>query len=156
RGALEEIPFGVATTREGTILYANEALARIFGAAHGTLENKRIAQLFSKETYGRIAERLDEARVFDGRVATRGFDGRSIDVEVHIGRYGSEARGMGGFLVVRDVSVELGSLGRLVDHLGGALSRIRVGARAVLPSARQGAAFDGAVEMVSPSIVKLT
>ena len=30
RGAIEEIPIGVATMREGAIVYANEALAHIF------------------------------------------------------------------------------------------------------------------------------
>ena len=50
RGALEEIPFGVATTRGDSILYANEALARIFGVPQGVLENKQVAQLFTEST----------------------------------------------------------------------------------------------------------
>jgi PAS domain S-box-containing protein len=142
RGALEEIPFGVATTRGGTILYANEALCRIFGLPQGGLEKKHISQLFTPEAFGEIAERLAESRSFDGRVATRTFDGRAIDAEVHIEWYTSEAQGVGGFMVVRDVSTELGALGRLVDHLGGALFRVRVP--------------DAVVEMVSPAILRLT
>ena len=142
RGALEEIPFGVATTRGGTILYANEALARIYGVPQGSLDNRQIAQLFPDEVFARILERLAESRVYDGRVAARGFDGRPIDAELHIESYSSEAQGVGGFMVLRDVSVELGSLGRLVDQLGGALFRVRVA--------------DTAIEMVSPSISKLT
>ncbi len=142
RGALEEIPFGVATTRGDSILYANEALARIFGVAQGVLENKQVAQLFDEATYAGISQRLDEARVYDGRVRTVGFDGRPIDAEVHIEWYSSEAKGVGGFLVLRDVSLELGALGRLVDQLGAALFRIRVA--------------DGAVELVSPAITRLT
>jgi PAS domain S-box-containing protein len=142
RGALEELPFGVATTREGVILYANEALARIYGARGGELEGKHVSQLFPDDVYSRIAQRLDEVRVFDGRVHTLGIDGRSLDAEVHVEWYSSEAQGVGGFLVVRDVSLELGALGRLVDQLGAALFRIRVA--------------DGAIELVSPGISKLT
>jgi PAS domain S-box-containing protein len=142
RGALEEIPFGVATTRGGTILYANEALCRIFGLPQGGLENKHLSQLFTPQAFGEIAERLAESRSFDGRVATRSFDGRAIDAEVHIEWYSSEAQGVGGFLVVRDVSTELGALGRMVDQLGGALFRVRVP--------------DAVVEMVSPAILRLT
>jgi PAS domain S-box-containing protein len=142
RGALEEIPFGVATTRAGVILYANEALARIYGVPQGSLENRQIAQLFPDDVFAGILERLTEARVFDGRVSARAFDGRPIDAEVHVESYSSEAQGVGGFLVVRDVSLELGALGRLVDQLGGALFRVRVA--------------DTAVEMVSPAISKLT
>src|SRR5262249_23848294 len=70
------------------------------------------------------------------------FDGRSIDVEVHIEQYTSEVQSVGGFFVVRDVSLELGALGRLVDHIGGALFRVRVA--------------DGAIELLSPAIGKLT
>jgi PAS domain S-box-containing protein len=44
--------------------------------------------------------------------------------------------------VLRDVSLELGALGRLVDQLGASLFRVRVA--------------DGAVELVSPAIVRLT
>ena len=55
--------------------------------------------------------RLEEARVFDERVHTLGLDGRAIDAEVHLEWYSSEAQGVGGFLVVRDVTHELGALG---------------------------------------------
>jgi PAS domain S-box-containing protein len=141
RGALEEIPFGVATTRGGTVLYANEALTRMYGVAPGTLEQKHVSQLFDPETFRRISRDLNETRIFDGRVHTRVFD-REIDAEVHVEWYSSEALGVGGFLVMRDVSIELGALGRLVDQLGGAMFRIRVA--------------DGALEYVSPAIAKLT
>ena len=72
----------------------------------------------------------------------RTFDGRPIDAELHVEQYTSEVQGVGGFLVLRDVSLELGALGRLVDQLGGALFRVRVA--------------DTAVEAVSPSVSKLT
>ncbi len=141
RGALEEIPFGVATTRGGVILYANDGLARIYGTPQGGLEGKHVSQLFP-EAYPRMEPRLEEARVFDGRVHTVGFDGRPIDAEVHVEWYSSEAQGVGGFLVVRDVTHELGALGRLVDQLGAALFRIRV--------------EDGALDLASPGIARLT
>jgi PAS domain S-box-containing protein len=141
RGALEEIPFGVATTRGGTILYANEALTRIFGLPHGALDGKDVASLFDAEAFHRISVCLQEARVFDGRVRAKAADGRQIDVELHIEWYTSGAAGTGGFVVVRDVSAELGALGRLVDQLGGAIFRVRVDT--------------GALELVSPTIVKL-
>jgi PAS domain S-box-containing protein len=141
RGAIEEIPVGVATMREGAIVYANDALTRIFGAPAGGLERRQLSQLFPDETYARIAEQLGGTRAFDGRVRARGFDGRLIDAEVHIEQYSSEAQGMGGFLVVRDISFEASALGRLVDQLGAALFRIRVA--------------DGVLEHVSPAIAKV-
>lgn len=142
RGALEEIPFGVATTRSGEILYANAALERIYGAPPGGFERKHVTVLFDQETFLRISHLLDEKRVFDGRIRATGVDGRVVDAEVHAEWYSSEALGIGGFLVFRDVSLELGALGRLVDQLGGALFRLRTA--------------DGALEFVSPSVVKLT
>ncbi len=142
RGALEEIPFGVATTRSGEILYANAALERIYGAPSGGFEHKHVAVLFDQETFLRISSLLDEKRVFDGRIKAYGIDGRLVDAEVHAEWYSSEALGIGGFLVFRDVSLELGALGRLVDQLGGALFRLRTA--------------DGSLEYVSPSVAKLT
>jgi PAS domain S-box-containing protein len=142
RGALEEIPFGVATTRSGEILYANAALERIYGASPGGLEHKHVAVLFDQETFLRVSHLLDEKRVFDGRIKATGIDGRPVDAEVHAEWYSSEALGIGGFLVFRDVSLELGALGRLVDQLGGALFRLRTA--------------DASLEYVSPSVAKLT
>ncbi len=142
RGALEEIPFGVATTRSGEILYANAALERIYGASPGGFEHKHVAVLFEQDTFLRVSHQLDEKRVFDGRIKARGVDGRAVDAEVHAEWYSSESLGIGGFLVFRDVSLELGALGRLVDQLGGALFRLRTA--------------DGSLEYASPSIVKLT
>ena len=142
RGALEEIPFGVATTRSGQILYANAALERIYGANPGGLEHKHVALLFDPETFLRVSHLLDEKRVFDGRIKATGLDGRIVDAEVHAEWYSSEALGIGGFLVFRDVSLELGALGRLVDQLGGALFRVRTS--------------DASLEYVSPSVAKLT
>jgi PAS domain S-box-containing protein len=142
RGALEEIPFGVATTRSGEILYANAALERIYGAPPGGLEHNHVAVLFDPETFLRVSHQLDEKRVFDGRIKATGVDGRPVDAEVHAEWYSSEALGIGGFLVFRDVSLELGALGRLVDQLGGALFRLRTA--------------DGSLEYVSPSVAKLT
>ena len=142
RGSLEEIPFGVATTRSGEILYANAALERIYGAPPGGLERKHVAVLFDPETFLHISHQLDEARVFDGRIKAQGLDGGAVDAEVHAEWYSSEELGIGGFLVFRDVSLELGALGRLVDQLGGVLFRIRVAS--------------AAIEFVSPSVHKLT
>lgn len=142
RGALEEIPLGVATTRGGQILYANGAFERIYGAPPGGLEQKHVSILFDRAMFERLSKTLDERRVFDGRIRTRGLDGRQIDAEVHVEWYSSEALGIGGFIVVRDISLELSALGRLVDHLGGALFRIRLD--------------DGALEYVSASVQKLT
>lgn len=142
RGALEEISLGVATTRSGEILYANAALERLYGAARGGLEQKHVRVLFDPGTFLRISEQLDEHRVFDGRVHTRGLDGREIDAEVHAEWYSSEALGIGGFLVFRDVTLELGALSRIVDQLGGVLFRIRVD--------------DGTLEFVSPAVARLT
>ncbi len=142
RGALEEIPFGVATTRSGEILYANAALERIYGAPSGGFEHKHVALLFDPDTFLRVSHMLDEKRVFDGRIKATGVDGRLVDAEVHAEWYSSEALGIGGFLVFRDVSLELGALGRLVDQLGGALFRLRTA--------------DASLEYVSPSVSKLT
>lgn len=142
RGALEEIPLGVATTRSGQILYANGALERMFGASAGGLEQKHVSLLFDQETFLRISNQLDELRVFDGRVRTLSFDGRAIDAEIHVEWYMSEALGIGGFIVFRDVSLELGALGRLIDQLGGVLFRIRV--------------EGGVLEYISPAIGQLT
>jgi PAS domain S-box-containing protein len=142
RGALEEIPFGVATTREGRIRYANEALARMLGAQQGKLEQKELAQLFDPETFARVSASLDAQRSFDGRVRARCPGGREIDVELHVEQYSSEAQGSGGFVIMRDITLERGALARIVDQLGGALFRLRVG--------------DGRFEWVSPAIAKLT
>ena len=141
RGAVEEVPIGVATMREGAIVYANEALAYIFGVPAGGLEGAQLSQLFPDEAWAPIAEQLGETRAFVGRVRARGLDGRPIDAEVRIEQYSSEAQGNGGFLVVRDISFEVSALGRLVDQLGAALFRIRVA--------------DCAIEHVSPAIAKL-
>jgi PAS domain S-box-containing protein len=142
RGSLEEIPFGVATTRGGEILYANTALERIYGAPPGGLEHKHVAVLFDQETFLQVSNVLDETRVFDGRIRALGLDGGVVDVEVHAEWYSSEALGIGGFLVFRDIGLELGALGRLVDQLGGVLFRIRTS--------------NGAIEHLSPSVHKLT
>ena len=142
RGALEEIPFGVAITRSGEILYANAALERLYGASPGGLEHKHVASLFDPETFLRVSHLLDEKRIFDGRIKSTGLDGRVVDAEVHAEWYSSETLGIGGFLVFRDVSLELGALGRLVDQLGGALFRLRTS--------------DVSLEYVSPSVAKLT
>lgn len=141
RGALEEISFGVATTRSGEILYANAALERLYGASRGGLEQKHVRALFDPETFLRVSEQLDEQRVFDGRIHTKGLDGRPVDAEVHAEWYSSEALGIGGFLVFRDVSMELGALGRLVDMAGGVMFRIRTD--------------DSSIEFVSPSVARL-
>ena len=142
RGSLEEIPFGVATTRGGEILYANAALERIYGAPPGGLEHKHVAVLFDRDTFLHLSHVLDETRVFDGRISAQGLDGCAVNVEVHAEWYSSEALGIGGFLVFRDVSFELGALGRLVDQIGGVLFRVRT--------------TDGSIEFVSPSVYKLT
>jgi PAS domain S-box-containing protein len=142
RGALEEVPFGVATTRGAKVLYANEALTRMFAAPPGMLETKQVWDLFAPDVFVDISKALEERRVFDGRVRARAFDGRDFDVEVHLQWYASEAQGMGGFVIVRDVSLELSALSRMVEQLGGALFRVRVG--------------DGALESVSPAIARLT
>jgi PAS domain S-box-containing protein len=152
RGALEEIPFGVATTRGETILYANDALTRIFGMPQGALENRSVASLFDSATYLRISRRLEDDRVFDGRVRTQTIDGRPLDGELHVEWYSGGGGSAGGFLVLRDVSTELSSLGRLVDQLGGATFRIRVGDPG--RPGRAGAPFD--IEFVSPGIDRLT
>ncbi|MFO0760383.1 MAG: PAS domain-containing protein [Byssovorax sp.] len=141
RGALEEISFGVATTRSGLILYANAALERLYGASRGGLERKHVRVLFDQETFLRLSEQLDERRVFDGRIHTQGLNGQPIDAEVHAEWYSSEALGIGGFLVFRDVSMELGALGRLVDQVGGVLFRVNT--------------EDGTLEYVSPAIHKM-
>jgi len=106
------------------------------------MDQRQVSDLFDPQTYRTISGILEDTRVFDGRVRARGFDGREFDAEVHVEWYSSEAQGTGGFIVVRDVSVELGALGRLVDQLGGALFRFRVA--------------DGVIEHVSPAITKLT
>jgi PAS domain S-box-containing protein len=142
RGALEEIPFGVATMRGDVVLYANEPLTRLFGTSSGGLENRPLAKLFAPASYAEISRSLAETRIFDGRVIILGEGGREASLEVHIEQYSSEAQGTGGFLVARDTALETGALGRLVEQLGGALFRIRVS--------------DGALESVSPSIARLT
>jgi PAS domain S-box-containing protein len=142
RGALDEIPFGVAATRDGALLYANEALSRILGAPPGGLEHKPLGELFDPVTFETIAGALADARVYSGRVRARTFAGEPVDVDVHLESYRSEAQGQGGFVVMRDVTLELGALGRLVDQLGGAIFRVRV--------------ETGALEMLSPAIAQLT
>lgn len=119
RGAIEEIPLGVATTRGNDILYANNALERLYGAPPGGLDGRDLTALFDVETLRHLNAFLEKRRLYDGRVRARGFDGRPIYAELHAERYKSEAYGVGGFLVMRDVALELGALGRLVDLLGG-------------------------------------
>lgn len=135
RGAADEIPFGIATTRAGAIVHANAALERIFGAHGGALDGLPVEALF-EDTCLSMRDRLDEGRPFDGHVSTRGVDGRPLELEVHVERYHS-AEGKGGFLVVRDVTVELGALAQLLDQLGGAIFRIST---------------DGKLLFVSPAI----
>src|SRR6185369_8638629 len=122
--------------------YANGCFERIYGAPPGGLEQKHVSVLFDKDVFQRVSKTLDERRVFDGRVHTRGLDGREIDAEMHVEWYSSESLGIGGFIVVRDISLELSALGRLLDQMGGALFRVRVD--------------DGVVEFLSPSVTKLT
>lgn len=141
RGALEEVPFGVATTRGDALLYANEALTRLFGAPSGGLEHKRVSDLFTPAAFEEISKSLADTRVFDGRVRARAFDGREMEVDVHLEWYSSEAQGTGGFVIVRDISLEVGALGRLVEQLAGALFRVRVDTHTI--------------EMVSPSIARI-
>ncbi len=142
KGALEEIPFGVATTRGAEIVYANGAMERIYGVSSRGFERRPVETLFDRATYDWIAGTIEEKRVFDGRVKTRCADGRVIDAEVHVEWYSSESLGIGWFIVVRDVSLELSALGRLLDLLGGAMFRVRI--------------EDGAMEYVSSAIQKLT
>jgi PAS domain S-box-containing protein len=142
RGALEEIPFGVATTRGDAIMYANEALARLLHAEPGGLENKPLAELFDAMAFREISQSLSAARAYDGRTRARTLDGREIDVEAHVEVYSSEAQGKGGFVILRDVSLEVGALGRLVEQLGGALFRVCVD--------------NGVIEMLTPSITRIT
>lgn len=142
RGAIEEIPFGVAATRSGVLHYANETLIRLFAAPPRALEGKPLADLFTRASITEISRALERSRVFDGRATACTFDGREIEVDVHIEVYRSSAQGSGGFLVVRDVSLELGTLRRLVEQLGGALFRVRLS--------------DGALDAVSPTIARLT
>lgn len=127
RGALDEVPIGVAITRGGEILSANAALERIYGAPPGGLDGRPIAGvLLDQGSYAAVRRELDERRVWDGRVVTRGLDGRSIQAELHAERYTSSQDGKGGFIVVRDVTFEAGALARLIDQLGGVLFRISV------------------------------
>jgi len=142
RGAIEEVPLGVATTRGGEILHANAALERIYGAGAGCLDGMPIEVLIDGEELAAVRASLDKSRVFDGRLSTRGVDGRAIHAEFHAERYTSTTDGVGGFLLVRDVTFEVGALGRLIDQLGGALFRIRT--------------RDARIEHVSPAIERLT
>jgi PAS domain S-box-containing protein len=156
RGAIEEIPFGVATIRGDDITYANAALERTFGAPAGGLEHKPLSTLFDAEQFAEVDRALREARAFDGRVHGKGIDGRSVDAEVHVERYMSQSAGTGGFLVARDIALELSALGRLVDLMGGALFRWRVeplGAKTVKPKGKTGPR--SSLEYVSPSIARI-
>jgi PAS domain-containing protein len=156
RGAIEEIPFGVATIRGDDISYANGALERTFGAPPGGLEQKALASLFADETFAEIDRALREARAFDGRVRGKGLDGRAFDAEVHVERYVSQSSGTGGFLVARDVTLELGALGRLVDLMGGAIFRWRIEARPSKPrTSKSKTPPRSLLEYVSPSIARL-
>lgn len=141
RGAIEEIPLGVATTRGSEILYANGALERLYGAPPSGLDGKQLTALFDVDTLRYLNGLLDKRRLYDGRVRAKSFEGRPIHAELHIERYTSEAYGVGGFLVMRDVTLELGALGRLIDALGGALLHYRVDG--------------GKLELISPGIVDL-
>ncbi|HEY4117093.1 MAG TPA: PAS domain-containing protein [Byssovorax sp.] len=152
RGAIEEIPFGVATMRGSDVTYANAALERTFGARPGGLDRATLATLFPQPALGEIERGLDEKRVFDGRVRGKGIDGRAFDAEVHVERYVA-SQGTGGFVVVRDVTLELGALGRLVDLLGGAIFRYRVDGGRAQPSKK---AHRSPLEYVSPSILRIT
>jgi PAS domain S-box-containing protein len=125
RGAIEEVPVGVATTRDSAILYANTALARMFGGAPGELDGKKLATFFGVDTLRYLVSVLDRDRVYHGRVRVRALDGREFHAEVHIERYTSES-GTGGFLVMRDVTIEQSALARLVTQLGGAMFHYRV------------------------------
>lgn len=140
RGAMEEIPLGVATMRDDQILYANQALERIFGAVSGGLEGRRLDELFDAAMTMTIQAFLDNRRVYDGRVHGRTLDQRELDAELHVERYQSGG-GVGGFLLMRDVSHEMSALARLVSELGGVLVRVRVD--------------ETAIEHVSPSIAGL-
>jgi PAS domain S-box-containing protein len=122
RGAADEVPFGIATTRAGVVVHANAALERIFGAHGGALDGMPIEALF-EEACAEMRSRLDEGRPFDGQVSARAVDGRPLELEVHAERYHA-GDGVGGFVVVRDVTVELGALSRLVEQLGGAIFRL--------------------------------
>ncbi|APR85493.1 Hypothetical protein A7982_10842 [Minicystis rosea] len=139
---MEEIPFGVATTRGDVVVYANDAMTRLFGAVAGGLENKPLSALFAPSSFAEIARSHADGRVFDGRVTALVDGGRELLLDVHIEWYSSEVQGTGGFLVARDLSLELGALGRLIEQLGGAHFRLRV--------------TEGVLESVSPSIAKLT
>lgn len=142
RGAIEEIPLGIATLRETEILSVNSALERLFDAAPGVLDGRDLTALLDVETIRLLNTEIERRRVFDGRVRARTLAGRELHVELRYERYRSAAAGVGGFLVVRDVTFELGSLGRLVDASGGVIFHVRVP--------------EMAVEDVSPSVADLT
>jgi PAS domain-containing protein len=154
RGAIEEIPFGVATIRGDDITYANAALERTFGAPPGGLEQKQLASLFDDAQFTEIDRALREARAFDGRIRGKGMDGRAFDAEIHVERYMSQS-GTGGFLVARDVTLELGALGRLVDLMGGAIFRWRIEPTPRPRVAKGKAPPRSLLEYVSPAIARL-
>ena len=126
RGALEEVPLGVATTRGGEILHANAALERLFGASPGELDGQPLDVLFDGESLAEVRQVLDRRRTFDGRLRTRTLAGEEIHAEFHVERYMSSGSGIGGFVIVRDVTFEASALGRLLERLGGAQFRVRV------------------------------
>jgi PAS domain S-box-containing protein len=141
RGALEEVPVGVATTRGTDILHANSAFERLYGAAPGELDGRPLADLLGATGAAEVQQALDRRRVYDGRLRTRNLAGEEIHAELHVERYMSSADGTGGFVIARDVSFEVGALSRLLDQLGGAQFRVRV--------------RDGALEHVTPAIEAL-
>jgi PAS domain S-box-containing protein len=126
RGALEEVPLGVATTRGGEILHANAALERLYGASPGELDGKPLEILFAEDCLAEVRQVLDRRRRFDGRLRTVALTGEEIHAEFHVERYMSSGAGVGGFVIVRDVTFEASALGRLLDQLGGAQFRVRV------------------------------
>src|SRR3954471_16004940 len=87
RGAIEEMPFGIATTRDGTILHANVALEQLYGATRGALDGMPVDVLFADDALRAVRAEVERDRVFDGRVEGISVEGLPLDLEAHIERY---------------------------------------------------------------------
>lgn len=140
RGALEEVPIGVATLSDDTIRHANAALEAELRSESGQLDGRALKELFDEDSWAVLQAALQRRRAFDGRLRARTLTGEVVQADVHAERYQSEA-GAAGFLILRDVSLEMSALSKLVSMLGGAAFRVNVD--------------DRAFEFVSPRIVDL-
>ena len=138
-------PDGIFVSRNNVIVFANPAALRLFGAlAPDQVVGQSPLRFFPPDRHTHIRERVRQLLLGKNVPAVEEtllrLDGSVRDVEI-IGNLFEDPPDRAIQVIVRDITVELGGIARLLDQLGGALFRMGI---------------DGTLEFVSPAIENLT